>query len=68
LFKHEKQLLEIVKIERPNPTYATLLLEQVETHVLTGLAPNLTNASGVPWTSAYVTVTGDLPDSITPLP
>lgn len=34
---------------------------QVETHVLTGLAPNLTNASGVPWTSAYVTVTGDLP-------
>lgn len=34
---------------------------QVESHVLTGLAPNLTNASGVPWTSAYVTVTGDLP-------
>lgn len=126
LFKHEKQLLEIVKVERPNPTYATMLLEQVgggngelkaamqylsqsfrvkdpaikdlffdiaaeelshmemvatavnmlnghavangmpktgaiESHVLTGLAPDLTNASGVPWTSAYVNVTGDLP-------
>jgi Mn-containing catalase len=125
VFKHEKRLLEIVKVERPNPTYATMLLEplgggngelkaamqylaqsfrindpaikdlfldiaaeelshmemvatavnllngqelnapgayvgQVQSHIVTGLAPDLTNASGVPWTSAYVNVTGDL--------
>lgn len=29
MFKHEKQLLEIVKVERPNPNYATLLQEQL---------------------------------------
>jgi Mn-containing catalase len=126
LFKHEKQLLEIVKVERPNPTYAAMLQEQlggpqgelkaamqyisqsfrikdqvikdifmdiaaeefshmemvatainmlnghdiqapaasvgnIEAHVLTGLNPMLTNASGELWTAAYVNVTGDLP-------
>jgi Mn-containing catalase len=29
LFKHEKQLLEIVKVEKPNPAYASMLQEQV---------------------------------------
>jgi Mn-containing catalase len=33
---------------------------EVETHVLTGLAPGLINASGHPWTADYVNVTGDL--------
>lgn len=33
---------------------------QVESQVLTGLAPFLSNASGVPWTANYVNVTGDL--------
>lgn len=125
MFKHEKQLLEIVKVERPNPTYAAMLQEQIggpqgelkaamqyfsqstrikdpaikdvfmdiiaeelshlemvstavnmlnghdlqapaasvgniESHVLTGLNPMLTNASGQLWTAAYVNVTGDL--------
>lgn len=32
----------------------------VEPHVLTGLAPHLTNASGHPWTADYVNVTGDI--------
>jgi len=32
----------------------------VEAHVLTGLAPMLTNASGQLWTAAYVNETGDL--------
>ncbi len=31
-----------------------------EMHVLSGTAPLLVNASGVPWTAAYVNVTGDL--------
>jgi len=126
MFKHEKQLLDIVKVERPNPTYAAMLQEQlggpqgelkaamqyisqsfrikdqaikdifmdiaaeelshmemvatainmlnghdlqapaasvgnIEAHVLTGLNPMLTNASGELWTAAYVNVTGDLP-------
>lgn len=125
MFKHEKQLLHEARIDRPNPTYATMLTEQVggpngelkaamqymsqsfrikdpaikdlfldiaaeelshleivsttvsllnghnvdsqavqsghiESHVLTGLAPYLANASGVPWSAAYVNVTGDL--------
>ena len=33
---------------------------EIETHVLAGLSPLLTNSSGAPWTSDYVTVTGDL--------
>ncbi|OPF51973.1 manganese catalase [Clostridium baratii] len=33
---------------------------EIETHVLTGLAPKLINSSGAPWTANYVTVTGDL--------
>lgn len=126
MFKHEKPLLEMVRVERPNPEYASLLSEQiggahgelkaamqyisqsfrirdpkikdlfmdiaaeelshmemvstavnllngseldakntksghVQSQVVTGLAPCLSDASGHPWTAAYVTVTGDLP-------
>ncbi|GAW92096.1 manganese catalase family protein [Calderihabitans maritimus] len=126
MFKHDKQLLAEVKVERPNPTYATMLQEQlggphgelkaamqyicqsfriknpeikdvfldiaaeemshmemvatainllnghdptatsatvgsIESHILSGLNPMLTNASGELWTAAYVNVTGDLP-------
>ncbi len=130
MFKHDKNLLEIVRVERPNPQYATMLQEQlggssgelkaalqyisqsfrikdpeikdlfldiaseelghmemvatavnmlnghdidagstqpagnIEANVLTGLAPYLTNGSGVPFTAAYVNVTGDLPADI----
>jgi len=125
MFKHEKQLLHEVKVDRPNPNYASMLQEQlggpqgelkaamqylsqsfrikdpsirdlfldiaaeelshmemvaatinmlnghnldaqdatvgqVESHVLTGLTPMLANASGYPWTAAYVNETGDL--------
>lgn len=125
MFKHEKKLLQEVKVDAPNPNYAAMLQEQlggpngelkaalqymsqsfrikdptikdlfldiaaeelghmemvattvnllnghnldaknatvgnIEAHVLTGLTPALTNASGHPWTSAYVNETGDL--------
>ncbi|HOL17020.1 MAG TPA: manganese catalase family protein [Bacillota bacterium] len=126
MFKYDRNLLQPVKVEKPNPTYAAMLVEQlggpqgelkaamqyisqsfrikdpeikdlfmdiaaeelshmemvstavnllnghdvqaeavesgtIEHHVLTGLAPHLVNGSGVPWTAAYVNVTGDLP-------
>jgi Mn-containing catalase len=32
----------------------------VEAHIIGGLAPQLTNASGYPWTGAYIECTGDL--------
>ncbi len=129
MFRHEKQLLQMVRVERPNPNYAAMLQEQlggpqgelkaamqyisqsfrikdpairdvfldiaaeelshmemvatainllnghdpmanqatvgnIEAHVLTGLNPMLTNASGQLWTAAYVNVTGDLPADI----
>src|SRR5690554_4881727 len=125
MFRHEKQPLHQVRVDRPNPRYAAMLQEQlggangelkaglqyisqsfrvsdpeikdmmmdigaeelshlemvgmlitelngtelqagkanvgeIETHVLTGLAPGVINASGHPWTGAYVNVTGDL--------
>lgn len=125
MFFHDKQLLYEVKVDRPNPNYATMLQEQlggpqgelkaalqylsqsqrinnkeikdlfldiaaeelshmemvattvnllnghyldaqnatigsVEAHVLTGLTPMLSNASGFLWTAAYVNETGDL--------
>lgn len=125
LFKHEKELLTTVRVDGPNPQYASMLVEQLgggngelkaamqymaqaiactdpaikdllmdiaseelshmeivattvkllngnevsakdvtsgtaEMHVLSGTAPLLVDASGVPWTAAYVNVTGDL--------
>lgn len=125
MFQHNKQLLQDVTIDAPNPNYAALLQEQlggpqgelkaalqylsqsirikdkaikdlfldiaaeelshmemvattisllnghhldaanatvgnVEAHVLTGLTPMLSNASGQLWTAAYVNETGDL--------
>lgn len=124
MFKHEKKLLQDVRVDRTNPNYAALLQEQlggpqgelkaalqyfaqsmrvkdpeikdlfldvaaeelchlemvatavnllngsepdannatigsVEAHVLSGLTPMLTNASGYLWTAAYVNETGD---------
>ncbi|MCL6558461.1 MAG: manganese catalase family protein [Firmicutes bacterium] len=125
MFKHDKNLLEMVRVERPNPTYASMLTEQlggphgelkaamqyisqsfrikdpeikdlfmdiaaeelshmemvatavnllnghdvnaqavqsgqIQSQVITGLAPFLSNASGYPWTAAYIETTGDL--------
>lgn len=40
--------------------YNTTSAGEIETHVLTGLAPGLINSSGAPWTANYVTVTGDI--------
>jgi len=125
LFKHDKHLLQTVRVESPNPNYAAMLQEQlggpsgelkaalqyiaqsfrikdpairdvfldiaseelshmemvatainllngdepqavnatvgnIEAHVLTGLAPFYTNASGQVWTAAYINTTGDL--------
>lgn len=125
MFKHDKKLLYEVKVDRPNPNYATMMLEQlggahgelraalqyfsqsmrikdpgikdlfldiateelghfemvgtlvnllngdtpdannatigaIESHVLTGLTPVLSNASGYPFTAAYLDDTGDL--------
>ncbi|BBF41711.1 polypeptide composition of the spore coat protein CotJC [Lachnospiraceae bacterium KM106-2] len=125
MFKHEKKLLNDVRVDAPNPNYAAMLQEQlggpqgelkaalqylaqsfrikdpqikdlfldiateelshmemvattvnllnghqldaqnatvgnVEAHVLSGLTPMLTNASGQLWTAAYVNETGDL--------
>lgn len=125
MFKHDKKLLHQVKVDGPNPQYATLIQEQlggitgeltaamtymsqafrvhdqaikdlmmdiaaeelghmemvatmvnmlnghdpdytkvdvggIQQHTVGGLNPMLCNASGVPWTAAYVDVTGDL--------
>lgn len=125
MFKHDKQLLKDVKVDAPNPNYATMMLDQlggphgelkaamqylsqsfrikdpkikdlfldiaaeelshmemvattinllnghnldamnntvgsVEAHIIGGLSPLLTNASGYPWTGAYIECTGDL--------
>lgn len=125
MFRHEKQLLKDVRVDRANPNYANMLQEQlggpqgelkaamqylsqsyrikdprikdmfldiaseelghmemvatlvnllnghqvdaynttagnVEASVLTGLTPMLANASGYPFTAAYVNETGDL--------
>lgn len=126
MFKHDKNLLEMVRVEKPNPTYAAMMTEQlggphgelkaamqyisqsfrikdpeikdlfldiaseelshmemvatavnllnghdvnardvqmghIQSQVATGLAPYLANASGFPWTAAYIETTGDLP-------
>ncbi|GAB6179810.1 manganese catalase family protein [Desulfotomaculum defluvii] len=125
MFLHDKKLLQMVRVEKPNPTYAAMMSEQlggpqgelkaamqyisqsfrikdpeikdlfmdiaaeelshmemvattinllnghdvagdtvqsghIEGQVLSGLSPMLVNASGFPWTAAYVNVTGDL--------
>jgi Mn-containing catalase len=125
MFKHEKQLLKDVRVDKPNPNYANMMQEQlggahgelkaamqymsqsfrikdqrikdlfldiaseelghmemvatlvnllnghqvdaaattvgnIQASVQTGLTPALTNASGYPWTGAYIEATGDL--------
>ena len=40
--------------------YTQAEVGEIETHVLTGLAPGLINSSGYSWTADYVTVTGDI--------
>ena len=40
--------------------YKKVDVGEIETHVLTGLNPALTNSSGYSWTADYVSVTGDL--------
>lgn len=125
MFQHDKQLLHPVKVDRPNPTYAAMLQEQlgggngelkaglqyisqsfrindpeikdlfldigaeelshmemiattinmllgdelqatevqggnIQPHVIGGLSPQLTNASGTPWSAHYINSTGDL--------
>lgn len=125
MFSHNKQLLYSVKVDRPNPSYATMLQEQlggangelkaglqyfsqsfriqdkeikdlfldiaaeefshaemvattinllnghdvantndnvgqIESQVLSGLAPMLANASGSPFTGNFINVTGDI--------
>jgi Mn-containing catalase len=125
MFKHEKQLLKDVRVDRINPNYANMMQEQIggahgelkaamqymsqsfrikderikdlfldiaseelchmemvatlvnllnghqvdamgttagniQASVQTGLTPALTNASGYPWTGAYMECTGDL--------
>ncbi|MBQ6632228.1 MAG: manganese catalase family protein, partial [Romboutsia sp.] len=40
--------------------YKGVVSGEIETQVLSGLAPFLINSSGEPWTANYVTVTGDL--------
>ncbi|MCL6638500.1 MAG: manganese catalase family protein [Firmicutes bacterium] len=125
MFRHDKNLLQMVQVEKPNPSYASLLTEQlggphgelkaamqyisqsfrikdpqikdlfldiaaeelshmemvatavnllnghdinaravqsgqIQSQVITGLAPFLSNASGHPWTAAYIETTGDL--------
>jgi Mn-containing catalase len=125
MFRHEKQLLKEVRVDRPNPNYANMMQEQIggahgelkaamqymsqsfrikdqrikdlfldiaseelghlemvatlvnllnghqvdalgttagniQASVQTGLTPALTNASGYPWTGAYMEDTGDL--------
>lgn len=42
-------------LDAKNATVGTM-----EAHVLSGLTPMLTNASGYPWTAAYIDETGDL--------
>lgn len=46
------------------PQAENAAIGNIEAHVLTGLSPMLTNASGQLWTAAYVNVTGDLPADI----
>ncbi|MFZ7134178.1 MAG: manganese catalase family protein [Eubacteriales bacterium] len=129
MFRHDKALLKEVKVDGPNPNYASMMQEQlggphgelkaalqylsqsfrindpaikdlfldiaseelshmemvattvnllnghtpdamkatvgsIEAHVMSGLAPMLTNASGQVWTAAYINETGDLPADI----
>jgi Mn-containing catalase len=52
------QTINLLNGHDPDAEHATI--GNIEAHVLTGLNPMLTNASGQLWTAAYVNVTGDL--------
>lgn len=52
------QTINLLNGHDPDAAHATI--GNIEAHVLSGLNPMLTNASGQLWTAAYVNVTGDL--------
>jgi Mn-containing catalase len=52
------QTINLLNGHDPGAAHATI--GNIEAHVLSGLNPMLTNASGQLWTAAYVNVTGDL--------
>ena len=52
------QTINLLNGHDPDAKHAAI--GNIEAHVLTGLNPMLTNASGQLWTAAYVNVTGDL--------
>lgn len=52
------QTINLLNGHDPDAEHATI--GNIEAHVLSGLNPMLTNASGQLWTAAYVNVTGDL--------
>ena len=52
------QLINLLNGEKPDANNA--IIGNIESHVLTGLAPILANASGQLWTAGYVNITGDL--------
>lgn len=42
------------------PDASNATVGNIEAHLTSGLAPMLTNSSGVPWSAAYIETTGDL--------
>ncbi|AUG58737.1 Manganese containing catalase [Acetivibrio saccincola] len=62
----EKKIATPVFFNSPNmlnghvPDAKNATIGNIEAHVLTGLTPMLSNASGYLWTAAYVNATGDL--------
>ncbi len=58
---HMEMVSELVnQLNGHDPDAKNAVIGNVEPHVLTGLTPMLTNASGFPFTAAYLDSTGDL--------
>lgn len=58
---HMEMVAQTINLLNGNDVnYKAVDVGELEAQVLSGLAPDLKNSSGVPWTADYVSVTGDL--------
>lgn len=64
-FSHAEMVAETINLLNGHNLQANnATVGNIEAHVLTGLTPAYTNASGQLWTAAYINETGDLPADI----
>lgn len=60
-FSHMEMVATMITMLNGHDLQGNYATANLEPHVLSGLTPDLVNASGMPWTGNFINSTGDLP-------